>query len=309
MANFLCICLSSTIQKTIVFDKVNLTEVNRSKSYRLDASGKAINTARILTQIHPESTISICPLGENNATLFDDLALRDNMYIDYVTIPGFTRECCTLLDMENHTTTELVVGEPAIEISEKEYKKIENEFFKKIESKLEYADYVLLAGSRPAFWKDDLYGRIAKLCLDEGKIFLADYHGQDLKQTLEICTPSIIKINEEEFTATFTDKKQLSKDELKDIIIEESLKFNNMIVITRGTDETFAANRGTFYSCPVEKISPVNTTACGDSFNAGFLHELSISNDFELALKEGTWCAARNAECKCPGSVRTFCEE
>lgn len=305
MANFLCVCLSSTIQKTIVFNKVRLTEVNRSTSYRLDASGKAINTARILTQIHPESTISICPLGENNAALFDELALRDNMYIDYVTIPGFTRECCTLLDMENHTTTELVVGEPAVNLTENQYKKIESEFLKKIKSKLEYADYVLLAGSRPVFWEKDIYARIAKMCLDEGKIFLADFHGQDLQTTLDCCTPSIIKINQEEFEATFYQGKKLSESELKDSIIEKSSQLKNMIIITRGTEVTFAANKGDFYTCPIIKLEPVNTTACGDSFNAGFLHELSISNDFELALKEGTWCAAQNALCQCPGSVRT----
>lgn len=304
MANFLCICLSSTIQKTIEFNSVELTKVNRSTKYRLDASGKAINTARILTQIHPESTISICPLGEKNASLFDELALRDNMYIDYITIPGFTRECCTLLDRTNHTTTELVVGEPAITMTEAEYQKAEKAFFKTIHSKLPYADYVLLAGSRPAFWAEDLYGRIAKMCLDEGLVFLADYHGKDLLGTLEVCTPSIIKINQEEYEATFNGGQTLSDSLLKEHIINTSAKYNNMVVITRGTDPTFAANRGRFYECPVEKVQPVNTTACGDSFNAGFLHELSISGDFESALREGTWCAARNAECTCPGSVR-----
>ena len=47
---------------------------------------------------------------------------------------------------------------------------------------------------------------------------------------------------------------------------------------------------------PVEKISPVNTTACGDSFSAGYLYEFLETGDFETALAKGTWCAARNAE-------------
>ena len=68
MAKFLAICLSSTIQKTISFERVELKHVNRSTHYRLDASGKAINSARILEQLKSQSendyTVhSICPLS------------------------------------------------------------------------------------------------------------------------------------------------------------------------------------------------------------------------------------------------------
>ena len=55
MAKFLAICLSSTIQKTISFERVELKHVNRSTHYRLDASGKAINSARILEQLKSQS--------------------------------------------------------------------------------------------------------------------------------------------------------------------------------------------------------------------------------------------------------------
>ncbi|MBQ8212161.1 MAG: hypothetical protein IJZ27_06500, partial [Treponema sp.] len=116
MAKFLAICLSSTIQKTISFERVELKHVNRSTHYRLDASGKAINSARILEQLKSQSenayTVhSICPLGSKNAKLFLDLAKQDNLSVSFVKIPGFTRECCTVLDKSNKTTTELVVGE------------------------------------------------------------------------------------------------------------------------------------------------------------------------------------------------------
>ena len=50
----LCICLSSTLQRTISFKELKLTEVNRSQHYRLDASGKAVNSARVLNQLEKE---------------------------------------------------------------------------------------------------------------------------------------------------------------------------------------------------------------------------------------------------------------
>ena len=44
----LCICLSTTIQRTLQFNNFVKDSVNRSESFVENASGKALNTARIL---------------------------------------------------------------------------------------------------------------------------------------------------------------------------------------------------------------------------------------------------------------------
>lgn len=300
MAKILCICLSSTIQRGISFEKVQLTKVNRSHHYVQHASGKAINSARVLNQLEKGCAVSVAPIGKENASLFIELARKDNLPVKTVKIPGFTRECWTLLDSTQLTTTELVVGEPVIQINQK---KKEAELLKLIENQLKNVEAVLLAGSRPNIWSDDLYPRIANLCLLKGKIFLADFIGSDLTKTLEKCTPSIIKINDEEFESTFNLPQDCSDDELKNAIIQKSRQLNNMIVVTRGTKPTFGADKGDFASVETEKVRAINTTACGDSFNAGFLYEYINSRNFAQALKKGSWCASRNAESEAPGSI------
>ena len=294
MPNILTVCLSSTLQKTVSFDSVELTKVNRSKKYRLDASGKAVNSARVLTQLNPDCNYTICPLGEKNAWLFLELAEKDKIFVDYVTIPGFTRECVTLLDRTSKTTTEIVVGEPIIT---QDCSKQEALLLKKIKSQLRSCDAVLLAGSKPSIWSKNLYAKIAKMAIDNNCIFLADYIGTDMEETLKMCTPTIIKINVEEFELTF------GLTATKENITKKSSELKNIIIVTRGTASTYAANNGIFVETPAETVEAINTTACGDSFNAGFLYEYAASGDFEAALKEGTWCAARNAQCECPGSV------
>lgn len=297
----LTLCLSSTLQKTVTFEKVNLTHVNRSKSYRLDASGKAVNTARVLDMLEPGVSLSLCPLGKENAELFMNLADRDGLKVKSILIPGFTRECLTLLDSTNHETTEIVVGEPALDfdrdLSEKEYMTLLEKSLK------ENCQAVVLAGSRPAVWSQDFQARISKAVTDAGVPLLADFCGKDLLCTLNVCTPAIIKINEEEFCETFGYEFPLPENQLKELVCKKSLELNNIFILTRGTDETFAAEKGNFFSCPVEKITPVNTTACGDTFNAGFIYEYLKSRDMNLALKKGTWCAARNAESEVPGTI------
>ena len=295
MKKILCICLSSTIQRSVTFEKVQLEHVNRSEHYVEHASGKAVNSARVLNQLEKGCVKIICPLGENNAQHFLNLAQKDGLDISYVTIPGSTRICWTLLDRTAGTTTEIVVGEPIEDISQQPEVKL----LKLLVDFLPEIDAVLLAGSRPNIWSKDLYAAIAGMTKDAGKIFLADYIGDDLQLTLKSVTPDIIKINDEEFEKTFG----VESGNLKTAITEKSRELQNMIVVTRGCDSTYAAKNGEFFECPAEVVKPVNTTACGDSFNAGFLHDYLNNGDFMKALQKGTWAAARNAESEIPGSI------
>lgn len=295
--------MSSTIQRTISFKDLRLTEVNRSQHYRVDASGKAVNSARVLTQLEEDCAVTICPIGEKNLTAFTEPAARDKLNILYATIPGQTRECWTLLDRSAGTTTELVVGEPVLESTDdkKAVAAAEIKILKMINEILPQVDAVLLAGSRPAIWSEDLYATIAGMSHDAGKLFLADYVGQDMTKTLAAAVPDIIKINEEEFRRTFP---ELGEQPLTEAIRQKSSALGNIIVVTRGVDSTYAAARGEFYECPSEKVAALNTTACGDSFNAGFIYEFVKSGDLGAALGKGTWCAARNAENEAPGTLR-----
>ena len=78
----LCVCLSSTLQRAIEFEDVRLAEVNRSKNYILDASGKAVNSARVLNQLEKGVTTVVCPLGEKNLSAFTEAAARDELAQD-----------------------------------------------------------------------------------------------------------------------------------------------------------------------------------------------------------------------------------
>ena len=302
MKKILCICMSSTIQRTITFKKLKTAEVNRSEHYRVDASGKAVNSARVLEQLEEGCSRIVCPLGEKNLAAFTEPAERDKLNILYTTIPGQTRECWTLLDRTAGTTTELVVSEPVLE-SDEELKAVasaEIKILKIINDLLPEVDAVLLAGSRPAIWSKDLYATIAGMSRDAGKLFLADYTGADMQETLASAIPDIIKINEEEFRRSFP---ELADQPLDRAITEKSRTLDNIVVVTRGTEPTYAAARGQFTACPTEKVAALNTTACGDSFNAGFLYEYLQTGSLESALKKGTWCAARNAEYEAPGTL------
>ncbi len=301
MKKVLCICLSTTIQKTVHFDDLVLENVNRSKSYRIDASGKAINSARVLNQLENDCAKVICPIGQKNVDLFLELSKKDNLQIEYILVPGFTRECLTLLNSKKASTTEIVISEPTIDF-DVELK--EKELLQMVLNSIDLVDAVLFAGSKPSCWSDNLIPKIAKIAIDANKIFFADYHGKDLLNTIQVAVPSIIKINSDEFISTFNLSKNIDEENLKKEIIKQSLLLNNIFVVTRGHLSTYASFQNNFWEQEIEKIIPVNTTACGDSFSAGFLYEYINSKNIELSLEKGTLCATLNAKSDVPGTIK-----
>lgn len=297
---FLCICLSPTIQRTVDFKLLRKNEVNRSDSYRMDASGKAVNSARVLNQLEKGCVRVVCPLGKENLATFNNLAANDELPIRYVETPGRTRECWTLLDESEKGTTELVVSEPT---DLYDYSEAEEKLLKTIEEELALCDAVLLAGSSPAYFKSGLVPCIAKMIMQNKKILLADYCGENLTETFAFCVPQIIKINQQEFCSTFDYPVFMSDEDLRSAVIAKSCELKNIVIVTRGKKSTFASDNGEFVEFPCENVKAVNTTACGDSFSAGFLHEFMKSKNLAESLAKGTWCAARNAESVVPGSI------
>lgn len=304
--HILCISLSATIQRTLSFDSFSLNAVNRTQCWREDASGKALNAARVLNQIEPGCSLVVCPVGNDNANQFMKIASQDSdLYIEPLYIAGSTRECWTVLDGKHATTTEIVSDEPT-DAHHLAGAEAELELLETVRDYIAVFDAILFAGSRPAHWSVNLCARICKLAADAGKTILADFRGEELLRTLKVCTPHIIKINEEEFCQTFSNGLLLSTEELTNAIIAKSTELKNTIVVTRGEKETIAAQNGTVFRCPAEKITNlVNTTACGDAFAAGFLHEYLHSGSMESALQAGTHCATLNAQSLVPGSINS----
>ncbi len=287
----LCICLSATIQRTLVFDQLVPESVNRSKAFLENASGKALNTARVLNQLEKDCSITVCPIGTQNRSRFLQLAEDDRIRIVPVSIKGNTRQCWTLLG-KNGSTTEIVADEPGTPGTGPESFLLDT-----ISSQLKDCSGVIFAGSCPSVWNKDLPSKICRLISSSEKPVLVDYWGESLLKTLEVSCPQFIKINQDEFQKTFG--QSVSETSLKKL----AAKYNTSFVITRGKESTLACIDGSFYECDSQPVTVVNTTACGDSFNAGFMHEWLSVGDAVSALKKGTWCAARNAESLVPGSI------
>ena len=289
----LCLCLSATIQRTLSFETFEKGIVNRTAEFREDASGKALNAARVLNRLEKGSAGAFCPVGTENGERFLSLARRDDIDVVCVPVPGKVRECWTLLAKDG-STTELVADE-SVCVPSAQAEKIESELLDSFSSAIEKCDALLFAGSTPKLFSTDINRKICSIAKRAGKIVLADFCGEALRSVLDdkSAVPDFVKINEEELEKSFPQEK----------INVLSIKYDNAFIITRGKEKTLASLRGKDFECETENIVPLNTTACGDSFDAGFLYEMLLSGDFEKALRRGTFAASRNAESVIPGFV------
>lgn len=376
--NILCVCLSATIQRTATFESLSVNEVNRTRIWHEDASGKAVNSQRVLMELAQNSGLdwddgaaekaegatrgggaaqdgggaapaegatravgatSLCPLGKENARHFLRLARRDGLKIHPFLLSGSTRLCLTLLDKKSHTTTEVICDESSTRATEND----EKHFLKNYRRCLSKADFVLIAGSKGPF-SDEIYVKLCRRAHEVSVPVFADFCGEALRKVLSEVSVEFIKINEEEFLQTFADcipkagesgpgelNKQntssvvhpeelnqpafdphtsasFSQSSLLSAITQVSSRFNTTVIITRGAQATLAATAdGKTFVCDSHPLSPqelVNTTACGDTFSAGFLYEFLKSGSISSALKCATLCASRNARSTIPGTIR-----
>ena len=312
MKRILCVCFSPAVQKTVFLNKLNLGEVNRCEKYLLAAGGKAVNSARVLEQLQKGCPSLICPAGIKNAALFSSLLSDDKIDFSLVQIPGYTRECLTVISKDCKQTTELILQEP---VSAEDFAVYRKEFLSLVQKEVCGCEAVLISGSVPECWSEEMPCLVAKIAKSEKKILLVDACNSVLKNILLNCEVDFVKINEKEFldtfetckktsfSADFTEQEKLSL--LKEYILHACKDFKTNIIVTRGKNSTIAVNDGKCFEIFPEKIENiVNTTACGDSFNAGFLHEYVNGSSFEKALQKGTWCASQNAQTQQPGSIK-----
>lgn len=69
-----------------------------------------------------------------------------------------------------------------------------------------------------------------------------------------------------------------------------------IIVLTLGSKGSLAYHLGAKYIQPSKKVKIVDTTGCGDAFQAGFLHSWLTKKDIKAALIAGTNRATKNIE-------------
>jgi len=303
---FLTIGLNPVLQKTLLLKGLHENEVNRSSEYFLDASGKGINTTRVLAHLD-EPVVHLTHAGGRNRNLFFNLAKSDGINLHGIDSGSEIRFGYTLLNRLKNTTTEIIEEAAPVETGTQE------RVLGKYEELLNDVSLVIFSGSKAAGYTDDLIPEMVRLAKTKEKKVVLDVRGADLTGSLDY-HPDIIMPNLSEFVCTFMQEdvdflsEHLEDAETLERVGREMLnlysKFGSITVLTRGKLSTLYVWENNIGFLEPETLKPINTIGCGDAFTAGFSSAFMKNQEIPLAVEKGHLCARKNAVLLRPGVLR-----
>jgi len=299
---FLVICLNPTLQKTFRLPRLEPGQVNRARSMRLDLAGKGVNTARILQQLG-ERAVHLTQAGGEHLGTFLRLVSEESLDVRYVEDEIEIRHCYTLLDASDRSTTEIVeAGSPAPA-------GLEAKIRERYVELLPEAHTVVIAGSKAPGFSAELYPDLVRQARAKGLRVVLDIRGDDLVHSLPH-HPNLVKINVNEFSATFLDEslpEETAPHEMPRILSERMRevvsRWGTELVLTNGAQPVMFVEDNRIELVEPTRVEPVNAIGSGDAFTAGLAAGVVRGYSLRDAIRLALDCARRNVELERPGTI------
>lgn len=283
-----------TVQRTMMFDRLHLDDVNRAKAVVQHASGKSVNAARV-AGVLGASAIATGFLGGDSGRFLRQCLDAQGIRHDFVEIASPTRLCITLLDRAAHTATELV-EEHGPATAEETSALLQN-----VQTLLAGKKWLIMSGSLAPGVPDGFYADCCAMAHQAWANAIVDGRGEALLQALPQ-RPMVIKPNIAELSATV--KFPIDGDTTLKRAIAAAVDLGaTWIVVTMGKAGAVASDGKEFWRITSPAITPVNAIGSGDAFAAGLTVALSRGADVPQACRLATACGVANALTNLSGQV------
>lgn len=290
----LCLGTTPVFQRTMVFDRLAVDEVNRAKQVFDYASGKSINAARVVHTLGQPVLATGFVGGARGESLRQDLDASGIAH-DFVEVQPETRQCITVVDQSIGTATELVQESAAVGIVD----------WDQLESKLRQllikADTWIFSGTlAPGYSSFEFYARWLPLAQQHNAHAIIDASGEPLRCAMRHPN-AVLKMNRQELARTIGEDLG---DERK--LLEKMIAYTpaqGSLIVTLGADGALASNGKSCWRIQSPKVQTVSAVGSGDAFAAGLAVALSQDQLLPEALKMAVACGAANAITKLAGHV------
>jgi 1-phosphofructokinase len=282
------VTLNPSIDKTILVEKLNPYELNRSISTRLDPGGKGINVARALKNFGVDVLATGLIAGSNGKKLLNELN-QAGVSVDFYSIEGETRTNIKILDQSNQEVTE--INEPGFFVSESDL----NGFRKKFKALLKKTDIVILSGSLPPGVPSTFYFECVQLAKESGKKVVLDADGDAFVEGVQ-ASPFAIKPNLQELGLVM-DKKLSDLHEIVEAVRLFLDKGIEIVIVSMGSDGAVIGKEQEIYKVDAWDIAVQGATGSGDSMVAALAYSLLKNNSLvdiaKLTTAAGTITASK----------------
>ena len=281
----LCIGTTPAVQRTMLFQRLTLDDVNRATQVREYASGKSINVARVLNVLGREALAVGFAGGRRGNFVLEELR-RENIPADFIPIAAQTRLCTTLIDQENNQVTEIVEESPAATDDEWEA------LIALIDKHAASAEMLIFSGTLAAGGPVDWW---PARWLNSGRAVMVDAKGEPMRRALSACGPIIAKLNRAEFEQTIGEKFEDQYDEGRafEAAVRSHAPVEGALIVTGGRSGAVASIAGQFYRIHAPKLRAISPIGSGDAFAAGLAAGWNTGP--VEALRLACACGAANA--------------
>lgn len=288
----LCLGLTPAVQRTLVFKRVDIGEVNRAVETYQTSAGKAVNTAVALVTLGTPACVTGFNGGASGRFLAADVRAR-NVRTCFTPMLGNTRTCTTVMDVAAGKITELVEEGPEPSADAR------TAFIKRNRRLAARSRLLAISGTLPPGTPDDFYVPFACAAVAAGVPVVIDSHGAALVCILPF-KPLLTKLTVRELEKTFD---TTCGDEAAILHTARRLQAGGAqaVFITHGGHPAYLLRDGFTLRFDLPEIALNNPIGSGDCTTSGFIHAwLGNGADVAAAARFGLGCGMANALTRVP---------
>ncbi len=297
MKKILCLGLTPALQRTLVFDAIDLNEVNRAKLVIESAAGKALNTARALSALAMPVQVAGLNGGETGREI-DSFLKAYGVEAVQTSMKANTRICTTLLAQQQGTITELVEEAPHPGAAALK------RFMRDNLARIAEASVLVISGTLPPFVEETFYVPFVCEAHKQGIPVVIDSHKAPLLHVLSE-RPLLAKLNRQELAITF--KREITSEQQVLSCMSELLAMGAQhVVVTQGAKPTYLmARNGKHWRITPPKLAQViNPIGSGDCTTAGIVCKLMQRRPMAEAIAFGLACGTANVTTQTPADFK-----
>jgi len=234
----------------------------------MNPGGKGINVSMALAKLGVSSIAIGIIGGYTGRVLLTELnKVSPLISTSFVHIEEETRENIVIVDPVNHTMTSINSPGPRVD------KKAVELLLKRYEIYLSRAEAVVLSGSLPQGLTGEIYGKMAKMAREKGRMVFFDMIDEYLTEALEICVPDVVKPDVRGSYTILQQRLESLEDyvEAAANLVKRGCKL--VVVSYEIKNDVVATQDGVWLISTEEKVEPENILGAGDAYVAAMVYK------------------------------------